>query len=325
MKKIFLIGSVFTLIMGCSVLTTKMYFVEPPKIDTSSLKKIGVLGFEVIEVDAHVYVERNGNWRKIEPEFGDQQKFIMARAVRAIVMDTLSSSPSFELEYMEDLERIRSSEELSQYVASAGERVRQTDAYIEGRLWLGTEMTDGVDVSKQPLKFSISSNEGDPAYTIDTVAFWSYQSFSGSLVLEMRLVDAKTFRVIASTFTTRDYRHKIGGNPPDFEEEIKKYMAQAQSFTIGKKQEENAQDETLEKSELVLPSLEQAVILMAESAAAGFIKKTAATFREREMIIATGGDAEAVRMINLGAYEIALERFGQLDRMKPEDHYNQAL
>ena len=94
--------------------------------------------------------------------------------MRLIVLDKLSSS-NLNIEFSDKLNSIRSDTNLSQLISSGGESVDKVDAFIDGLLWVDINKFDGSDVAKQTLTFSIASEEGAPAYSIDTVSFWNYQ------------------------------------------------------------------------------------------------------------------------------------------------------
>ena len=304
---------------SCAKQTVPLRFKEPARIDLSELKRVGVLGFKVVDFENKTLLERNGKWAVTDIQ--DDSKEAIGNSVRSIVVDKLSSSKGFELEFSEKLEAIRSNSNLNDLLSSEGESVQDVDAYIQGILWVGVERLDGADVAKQPLTFSIAAEEGAPAYTIDTVAFWNYQSMSSSLILELRLIDSKTGRIITSSYQSRQYKHKIGGKPPDISEQIKKYMKQGEEFVT----ENNISDSFQNQNPEVFPTFEESINLMAESVASDFIQKTIPSYRIKNVIIASGGDENLVNLLKLGAYEFALDEISKIDNLTPGDIYNQAL
>ena len=82
------------------------------------------------------------------------------------------------------------------------------------KIWLEIERTYGVDLSKESLAYfrpprsrrSLGLN-----LKVDQVVWWPYKSARGSMALEIKVTRLKPTEVLASTFETRTFAHRIGG------------------------------------------------------------------------------------------------------------------
>ena len=305
-------------LFSCTTNTVSLRFKEPPKINLDDIKNVGVLSFRVIDINSKNFIERNGDWQISDSSINNIED--ITNSVRLIVLDKLSSS-NLNIEFSDKLNSIRSDTNLSQLISSGGESVDKVDAFIDGLLWVDVNKFDGSDVAKQTLTFSIASEEGAPAYSIDTVSFWNYQKLSGSLSLELRLIDSKTGRILASTYQSRRYKHKIGGQPANIVEEIKKYIEQGENYIV----KDEASDQFKNQNPEVFPTMSESINMLAESVASDFISKTIPTYKSKNVVIASGGNEKLVELLKLGAYEFALDELSKINNPKPADIYNQAL
>ncbi|MGK0290029.1 MAG: tetratricopeptide (TPR) repeat protein, partial [bacterium] len=161
-------------------------------------------------------------------------------------------------------------------------------------------------------------------YTVEAVTFWPYKSVRGNLSLEMKLTGLNPTNIVAVTFDSRQFAHKLGGKPASLAEQIAA-ISTAAGTALSKSDEKGDKKNKLEDSDLVLPNFTQIVSDMAESIAAKFVRRIAVTQQRVAYSIASGGDATAKLLIEAGAYKTAIKMLNKNAKKKAADLYNLGL
>ena len=174
-----------------------------------------------------IRTERNGQWRVHELEKTEGQRESISRAVRARVINLLSTTPYFRLNFSDEFARLEDDSTLQQLVSVQGYTTENIDAVISGKVWIDLERTDGVDLSKEELdyfrppskRYRGISSEG-LHLTVQQVVWWPFKSTRGTLGLEIKLTRLVPTEVIALSFDTRSYSHRLGGQTEELVQQI---------------------------------------------------------------------------------------------------------
>lgn len=323
-----LLAVMITLIIAGCAPKVNLQVVKPAEVDTQNIKKVAIGHFEIAEVSRTFKVERNGDWQIKKVMLTDGQKVALSNQVRARVINLLSTTPYFNLEFTDEFQKMDNDTALQKAIAAGGYRTSKIDAVINGKIWLNVVNVDATELSKVELEYVRGGRQGSFNYTLETLVYWPYKSISGTLALEMKLTRLNPTEVVAVTFDTRKVSQKIGGKPGGIQDQI---FSGAQQFsnTVANLQDSQDKTEEIEQSDLVLPNFEQITADMAESIAAQFVRRVAVTQKTVSYTIATGGDDTARLLIEAGAYEKAIERLNDIiDRAEdknPDDIYNLGL
>ncbi len=312
---------------GCAK-QVQLSVVKPAEVNTRGIKKVAVGSFEIAEMAIVYKTERNGKWSSEPLKLTDQQKASLSNQIRAGVVGKLSMVPYFNLAFEDKFEQLENDTALQQAIAAGGYRTAEADAVINGKIWLEVTYFDGVELEKADLQYKQGGRKGDFNYTIEVVAFWPYKSVSGTLGLEMKLTRLNPTEVIAVTFDTRSYRHKIGGVPSDIPDVVSDTTKFITSSVVDEKKATKDR-KNIEESELVLPGMKQLVADLTDSIAAQFIQRVSISQEKVTYAIADGSDSTIKMLIEAGAYQKAIRlltrSLNRSDSKNPDDHYNLGL
>ncbi|MDP7318712.1 MAG: hypothetical protein QGH12_11110, partial [SAR324 cluster bacterium] len=293
----------------------------PAEIDTSQIQTVAIGRFEVGHVHAVHRAEREGIWESHELPFSPEQQDAIARTVRARVVNLLTATPYFRVVFTEEFERLENDAALQELISVQGYTTADVDAVISGKIWLEAERIDGLDLSKEDLEYfnpprayrSYGGYREDPGLNLNVqqVIWWPYKSVRGTLGLEIKLTQLNPGKVIASTFETRSYAQRIGGKPASGLEQLTAGLQAGPHLVAG-------------DSGLVLPSLDQLVAELSVSIAARFVKRVSLTERRVPVPLAPGSNETAQLLIEVGAYQLAIEQLQQAtaNDPDPDDLYN---
>jgi hypothetical protein len=293
----------------------------PAEIDTSQIKTVAVGRFEVGRVHVVRRAEREGIWEAHEIFFSPEQQDAIARTVRARVVNLLTATPYFRVVFTEEFERLENDAALQELISVQGYTTADVDAVISGKIWLEAERIDGLDLSKEDLEYfnpprayrSYGGYREDPGLNLNVqqVVWWPYKSVRGTLGLEIKLTQLTPGRVVASTFATRSYAQRIGGKPASVLDQLTAGLQAGPQLAAG-------------DSGLVLPSLDQLVAELSVSIAARFVKRVSLSERRVPVPLAAGSNATAQLLIEVGAYQLAIEQLQQATANAPDpnDLYN---
>ena len=293
----------------------------PAEIDTSQIQTVAVGRFEVGRVYVVRRAEREGIWEAHEIFFSPEQQDAIARTVRARVVNLLTATPYFRVVFTEEFERLENDAALQELISVQGYTTADVDAVISGKIWLEAERIDGLDLSKEDLEYfnpprayrSYGGYREDPGLNLNVqqVVWWPYKSVRGTLGLEIKLTQLTPGRVVASTFATRSYAQRIGGKPASVLDQLTTGLQAGPQLAAG-------------DSGLVLPSLDQLVAELSVSIAARFVKRVSLSERRVPVPLAPGSNATAQLLIEVGAYQLAIEQLQQATANAPDpnDLYN---
>ena len=293
----------------------------PAEIDTSRIRTVAVGRFEVGRIRAVHRAEREGIWEAHEIDFSAEQQNAIARTVRARVINLLTATPYFRVVFTEEFERLENDAALQALVSVQGYTTLDVDAVISGKIWLEAERIDGLDLSKEDLEYfkppttyrTYGGYREDPGLNLNVqqVVWWPYKSVRGTLGLEIKLTQLNPGEIVASTFETRSYAQRIGGQPASGLERLSAGLQAGPHLAAG-------------DSGLVLPSLDWLVADLAVSIAARFVKRVSVTERRVPVPLASGTNETAQLLIEVGAYQLAIERLQQSTANDPDpnDLYN---
>ena len=315
------------IISGCAS-KINLQVVKPAEVDTRNIKKVAIGSFEIIEVNRAFKIERNGKWQIKKIVLTVKQKIALSNQIRARVVNLLSTTPYFNLEYTDEFQKMDNDASLQKAIAAGGYRTSRIDAVINGKIWLDVVNVDATELSKVELDYVRGGRQGSFNYNLETLVYWPYKSISGTLALEIKMTRLNPTEVIAVTFDTRKTSQKIGGKPGNAEDQIV-VGAQQISSELANMQSSQKEGEDIEQSDLVLPNFEQITADMAESIAAQFVRRVAITQKTVSYTIASGGDDTARLLIEAGAYEKAIEQLNDIidraEEKNPDDIYNLGL
>ncbi len=324
----YLIPTILLLFPGCAP-KIQLTILKPAEVTTSGIKKVAVGRFELAEVNRIFKIERNGTWQTQQTNLSKKQKTILSNQIRARVISLLSTTPYFNLVYTDEFNALDNDTALQNAISTGGFKTSEADAVINGKIWLDVINTDGVELEPSELEYMQGGQEGSFNYKVQVLAFWPYKSIRGTLALEMKMTRLNPTEIVAVTFDTRSYSHKVGGKPVSLEDKVSK---QAQSFSSDmarNRSKRKGSASEIEESELVLPNFDQIVSDLAESIAAQFVRRVAVTQQVASYPIASGGDSTAKMLIEAGAYEKAIDVISNtLNRSgskNPNDIYNLGL
>lgn len=312
------------LLAGCAP-QARIKVYRPAEISTKGIRKVAVGRFEIIQMNREFKAERDGQWRKKQIRFTAEQLEAISNQIRARVINLLSVTPYFQLVYTDEFQKLENDEALQKAVAAGGYRTADIDAVINGKIWLEVVNIDAKEVDKVKLEFAEGGDEDSFNYEVEVLAYWPYKSIRGSLALEMKLTRIDPTEVVAVILDTREAAYKVGGPPDRFDQTL---AMNTREYSRSLARSNRGQDR-IEESDQVLPSFDQLVADLAESVAARFIQRVAVTEQEVEYPIAVDGNETAVMLIEVGAYEKAIETLNRvLDRAReknPDDIYNLGL
>ena len=80
--------------------------VKPAEIDTSGIRNVAIGSFELIHVDRIYHIERNGQWQSHKSKLSEAQKKALANQIRARVINLLSATPYFQLNYTDEFQKL---------------------------------------------------------------------------------------------------------------------------------------------------------------------------------------------------------------------------
>lgn len=314
---------VVILLIGCAKAQIKV--LSPAEIDTKGIKTVAVGKFEVADIQEKFKSERKGIWVNRRVPLTDEQKKIISRAVRARVINLLTTTPYFKVTYTDEFAALENDAALQQLISTQGYKTQDVEAVINGKIWIEIERADGAEMSKVELEyFQPPRGERDPGLnlTVEQLVWWPYKNARGTLALELKMTRLNPTEVIAVTFDTRSYAHKLGGKPAGTLDQVSGALSQAADFATKDKKKG-----TIESSDMVMPSFDQMIADMAVSIAANFVKRVAATEKVVGYSIAGGGDENARILIEAGAYNMAIEQLQRVTATdpNPDDLYNLGL
>ena len=245
-KHLILIVNAF-LLTSCA--STTLSVRSPAEINTREIRKVAVGAFEIGQLAIKFKTERNGAWETHPVLLNEEQQKTISRSIRSRVINLLTSTPYFKVEFTDEFEKLGNDAALQQLVSVGGYKTQDVDAVISGKLWLEIERTDGVDLSKESLEYfrpphsrrSLGLN-----LTVDQVVWWPYKSARGSLALEIKMTRLKPTKVLASTFETRTFAQRIGGRNKESFQKI--FQGINTQFTSSKPEE----NDSIETSDEVL-------------------------------------------------------------------------
>jgi len=301
---------------------------KPAEVDTTGIINVAVGSFELADVKRTFQIERNGNWQARQSQFTDTQKKALSNQIRARVVNLLSTTPYFRLNYTDEFTALENDAALQEAIAAGGFRTSEIDAVINGKVWLDIVHTDGVEIDTVELEFVQGGRKGSFNFYLDTVVYWPYKSVRGTMGLEMKMTRLNPNQVVSVNFDTRQASYKIGGKPEGYKDQLLSGFRLAETSLLDS-QGKNKAITDIENSDLVLPNFEQMVADLAESIAAQFVRRVSATEKTVSYPIATGGNDTSRMLIEAGAYETAIETLTQVldqaDRKNPDDLYNLGL
>ena len=313
-------------LMGCGPVA-KITVLSPAEIDTKGIRNVAVGKFEIGGVQERMVSERGGVWESHLVTLSAEQKESISRAVRSRVVNLLTTTPFFKVIYTDEFAALENDAALQQLVSTQGYQTQNVDAVLNGKLWIEIDRTDGAEIAKVDLNYIAPSQyrEGQLDVTVGQLVWWPYKSTRGTLALEMKMTRVNPTQVVAVTFDTRTYSHKIGGPPAGAVGQLKEGLATIGNLTSQSSQEKKEKE--IESSDLVLPSYDQLVADLALSIAANFVKRVAVTEQVVSYPVASG-DPSAKILIEAGAYGVAIERLQKITggaEKKAEDLYNLGL
>ena len=301
---------------------------QPAEVDTAGIRNVAIGNFELMTVRRTSKIERNGQWQTHHHDFSPDQKKALSNQIRARVINLLSTTPYFRLNYTDEFKALETDSALQQAIAAGGFRTTDVDAVISGKVWLDVVRNDGVEIDVAELEYVQGGRRGTFNYLVETVVYWPYKSIRGTMGLEMKLTRLNPDEVISVSFDTRQASYKIGGKPGSYKEKLLSGVQMAESTLIDVKGRKDT-DSGIENSDLVLPNFEQMVADLAESIAAQFVRSIAVTQKFVTYPIATGGNETGRLLIEAGAYEMAIETLtrvlDQAAEKNPDDLYNLGL
>ena len=126
--------------------------------------------------------------------------------------------------------------------------------------------------------------------------------------------------MVAVSFDTRTYAHRLGGQPTDKIGQITEGLTRLRDSSSDKNKD-------LTNSDQVLIPFDQMIAELSRSVAASFVKKVAVTEKTVFFPVANGNLESARILIEEGAYELAIERLQQATASNPDpgDLYNLGL
>lgn len=326
LNRFFIFAAMILLASGC-VQKVKLQVLNPAEIDTRGITKVAVGKFEVGKISQVFQLERNGKWVKEMIPINDLERQAVSNQIRARVISLLSQTPYFDLVYTDEFATLENDASLQQAIASGGFKTSQADAVINGKFWLEIIKTDGVEPAKSELEFKQGGSKGSHNYEVDILAYWPYKSIKGTLGLEMKMTRLSPTEVIAVTFDSRSYAHKIGGQPRALSQQLSDTALNFTSALLEETSRDKAGNQ-IEESDLVLPNFDQIVSDLSESIAATFVRRVAITQQAKEYQIAGGGNKTAQLLIEAGAYEKAIQILNNAlnnPDKEPDDFYNLGL
>ena len=292
---------------------------SPAEIDTQSIRNVAVGKFEVGFIQEKVRTERNGNWQSRTIDLSKEQKDAISRVVRARVINLLGSTPFFQLSYSDEFAELENDSELQELVSVQGYTTENIDAVINGKLWIDLERTDGVSLTRENLEYFRPPNRYNQGMNLNVqqMDWWPYKSTRGTLGLEIKLTRLVPTEVVAVSFDSRSYAHRLGGEPTDIMGQLTKGL----SMLRGSGSEKNEGEAT---SDQVLIPFDQMIAELSLSVAASFVKKIAVTEKTVFYPIASGNLESARLLIEEGAYELAIVRLQAATASNPDpgDLYN---
>ncbi|MGK5090984.1 hypothetical protein WDW89_03080 [Deltaproteobacteria bacterium TL4] len=315
--------------IGCA--QANLTVLAPAEINTKDIKTVAVGNFEIGGIQGKFISERKGRWKTYQVELSEEEKRALSRAVRARVVNLLTTTPYFKVVFTDEFAALENDAALQQLISVQGYKDQNVDAVINGKIWIEIERTDGAELSKVDLNYiaPAPSRQGQMDVTVEQVAWWPYKSARGSLALEIKMTRLNPTEVIAVTFDSRAYSNKVGGPPVGLAGQVTQGLSSVSNLMADRsKTKKDEQKKEIESSDLVLPSFEQLVAETALSIAASFVKRVAVTEQRVAYPIAAGGDASAKVLIESGAYGVAIDRLQKAtagDKKEPADLYNLGL
>jgi len=319
MKRIITMALFVGLLAGCAP-QARLTVQRPAELDTTGIRKIAVGPFEVMMVEELVQSERNGQWQNQPVALSKAEKQALAKQIRAQVIAKLAETPYFELVYTDEFEKLGTSEQMENAIAASGYKNREAQAIISGKLWVQLTKTNGANPKKQDLEF-VSGGRRSFAVSVGKVIWWPYKSLKGTLAVELKLLRTVPTEVVAVSTETREFSHRIGGEPLDM---MNALTSSAQNFAEGSDQDKK---KSIETSDEVLPSFEMLLSDLSGSVASDFIRKVSVTTTHLPLSIATGGDKRSQMLVQAGAYQMAIDQLQKITATEPnsDDLYNLGL
>ncbi|MBF0349392.1 MAG: hypothetical protein HQM11_00080 [SAR324 cluster bacterium] len=317
-------GLVLLMILaGCA--KAKLRVLTPAEINTVNIQTVAVGSFQIGGIREKFKSERNGGWITHEIALTAAEKQAISRAVRSRVINLLTTTPYFKVSFSDEFASMENDTALQQLVSTKGYKTQDIDAVINGKIWLDIERTDGADINKVELSYIEPSQDPERQMDlgVEQLIWWPYKSERGTLALEIKLTRLNPTEVVAVTFDTRSYAHRIGGIPAGLLDQA----SGALSMMGGAASADADKTKKIESADEVLPSFDQMVADLSMSIAAAFVKKIAVTEKVVSYPIATGGDANTKVLIEAGAYDLAIEKLQNITATEPlgDDLYNLGL
>jgi hypothetical protein len=314
---------------ACAQKAPELRVLRPAEIDTTDIRRVAIGVFEVGTLNERYVSERDGVWEERSAQLSPAEQQSIARAVRARVVNQLTTVPYFEVAFTDEFATLENDAVLQQLIVSEGYATQDVDAVLSGKIWIDADRTDGVELGKASLEYYQPPARGQKGpgekLTVQQLAWWPYKMLSGTLVLELKLTRLSPTGVVATDLITRRYAHKIGGSPAGALEQVQAGIRSLQGLLASQQEDDSSQE--VENTDEVLPPFTAMIAEMASSTSADFVKRVSITEMNVSHPIAAGGDERARLLIQNGAYETALERLQQrtANNPNPADLYNLGL
>lgn len=310
---------------GCTP-QAKISVYTAAEIETKGIKKVAIGRFEIAEIYEKIKVERNGTWSTKTIPLSTAEKKSISNQIRSQVVNTIAANPYFDLVYTDEFAKLENDTALQQLISASGYKSKNVDAVINGKIWLDFEKTDGAEVAKTEMLYVKGGKKSRRSLNIsvEKILWWPYKASRGTLILEAKLTKLDPTEILAITVDSRRFSHKIGGKPKGLTESIGE-IGGTFSNIIEDKQADKQLD--LEKSNMVLPSFQQVTSDLAKSIATNFVRRVAVTKQMKSYPIAQGGNSKGALLIEVGAYDRAIDTLQQSAPHDKEgvDYYNLGL
>ncbi len=314
-----------------SCATSTYLTVRQPSLTPLNVSSLAIAPFQVVTIKRSNLVEKEGKWTQQEQAVSLASQQVIAKQIRGSVVQALSNTPHLHLFYSDNLEQWNTDSNLSPFISAAGVKEKRFDAILQGRIWIESEERSSADVRKDTLSYRrvyYVNPRRVISFDVDKVGWWPYKSSNVTLTIELKVIRLSPTTISTDFMSSKSMSYWIGSTPLSGKDKAIEYaraFSQVKNYLNGgDENQDRIWQHKLQRSDDVLPTMEEALALLARDLGNAFAKQVGYSLERKQIQLDTSGDSSGILLIRKGAYQSAVERLEQVlaKKQTAADMYN---